>query len=84
MYLLLFVEVLCWSLFWYALLYVLSSFAIILTRKRELDACLVLSFECLVIVNVLWLFVAVQWLGLQIVNVVFPDQTHLLFGVFSI
>ena len=34
MYLLLFVKVLCWSLFWYALLYVLSSFAIILTRER--------------------------------------------------
>ena len=26
------VGTLCWSLFWYALLYVLSSFAIILTR----------------------------------------------------
>ena len=29
------VAVLCWSLFWYALLYVLSSFVIILTRKGE-------------------------------------------------
>ena len=74
MYLLLFVEVLCWSLFWYALLYVLSSFAIILTMKRELDAFLVLSFECLV--NVLWLFVVVPGLGLQIVIVVFLDHTH--------
>ena len=36
----LFVGVLCWSVFWYALLYVLSSFAIILTRKRELVALL--------------------------------------------
>ena len=35
MYLPLFVGVLCWSLFLCALLYVLSSFAIILTRKRE-------------------------------------------------
>ena len=26
----------CWSLFWYTSLYVLSSIAIILTRKREL------------------------------------------------
>ena len=26
---------LCWSLFWYALLFVFSSFATILTRKRE-------------------------------------------------
>ena len=38
MYLLLFVGVLCWSLFWYALLHVLSSFAINLARKRELVA----------------------------------------------
>ena len=34
----LYVGDLCWSLFWYALLYVLSSFAIILTRKKELVA----------------------------------------------
>ena len=36
-----------------ALLYVLSSFVIILTRKRELVALLLLSFGCLVAVNVL-------------------------------
>ena len=35
------------------LLYVLSSFAIILTRKRELVALLLLSFGCLVSVSVL-------------------------------
>ena len=35
MYIPLFVGVLCWSLFRYALLYVLSSFAIFLTRKKE-------------------------------------------------
>ena len=39
--------------FWYALLYVLSSFAIILTRKRKLVALLLLAFGCLVTVNVL-------------------------------
>ena len=39
----LFVGVLCWSLFWYSLLCVLSSFAIILSRKRELVALLLLS-----------------------------------------
>ena len=33
----------CWSLFWYALLYIHSSVAIILTRKREL----VTLFYCL-------------------------------------
>ena len=42
MYLPLFVGVLCSSLFWYALLYVLSSFAILLTRKRKLVALLLL------------------------------------------
>ena len=39
MYLPLFVGVLCWSLFWYTLLCVLSSLAIILNRKRELVVC---------------------------------------------
>ena len=41
------------SLFGYALLYVLSSFAIILTANRELIAFFLLSFKCLVTVNVL-------------------------------
>ena len=36
MYLPLFVGVLCWSLFLYALLYVNSSFAIILIDEKEL------------------------------------------------
>ena len=53
MYLQLFVKVLCWSLFLCVLLYVLSSFAIILTRKRELVALLLLSFGSLVTINVL-------------------------------
>ena len=79
MYLPLFVGVLHWSLFWYALLYVLSSFTIILTRKRELVALLLLSFGCLVTVNVLWLFLMVPWVVLQFVIVLFPDHTHLLF-----
>ena len=63
---------------WYALLYVHSSFAIILTRKRELVTLLLLSFACLVTVNVLWLFLTVPWIGLQCVIVVFPNHTHLL------
>ena len=60
---------------WHALLYVLSSFAIIFTRKRELVALLLLLFGCLVTVNALWLFLAVSWGGLQCVSVVFPNQT---------
>ena len=79
MYFPLFVGVLCLSLFWYALLCVLSSFVIILKRKRELVALPLLSYGCLVTVNVLWLFLRVTWVGLQCVIVVFPDNTHLLF-----
>ena len=69
----------CLSLFWYALLCVLSSFAVILTRKRELAAVLLLSFGYLVTVKILWLFLTVPWVGLQFVIVVFPDHTNLLF-----
>ena len=59
----------------------LSSFAIILTRNRELVALLLLSFGCLVTVNVLWFCLLVLWVGLQFVIVVFPDHTHLLFDI---
>ena len=76
MHLPLFVVVLCSSLFWHTLLYVLSSFAIVLTRQGELVTLLVLSFGCLFTVNVLWLFLTVPWLGMQFVIVVFPDHTH--------
>ena len=79
MYLPLFVGILYLSLFWYALLCVLSSFAIILKRKRELVALLLLSHGCLVTVNVRWFFLTVPWIGLQCMIVVFPDHTHLLF-----
>ena len=47
---------LCLSLFWHALLCALPSFAIILKRKRELVALLLLSYGYLVTVNVQWLF----------------------------
>ena len=67
----------CLSLFWYELLYVHSSFAIILKRKRRLVALLVLSYRCIVTINVLWLFLTVPWVGLQYVIVIFPDHTHL-------
>ena len=55
-----------------------SSFAIILTKKRELVALLFLSFVCLVTVTVLWFFLPVPWVGLCVI-VAFPDHTHLLF-----
>ena len=47
------VGVLCLSWFCCALLCVLSSFAIILKRERELVALLLLSYVCLVTVNFL-------------------------------
>ena len=67
------------SLFCYALLCVHSSFAIILKRKRKLVALLLLSYRCIVTINVLWLFLTMPWVGLQYMIVVFPDHTHLLF-----
>ena len=45
--------------------------------KRELVALLYLSSWCLVMVE--WLFLAVPWVCLRFVIVVFPDHTHLLF-----
>ena len=69
----------CLSLFCYALPCVHSSFAIILKRKRKLVALLLLSYRCIVTINVLWLFLTVRWVGLQYVIVVFPDHTHLIF-----
>ena len=51
-----------------------SSFAIILMGKRELAALLTLSSWCLVMV--VWLFLAVPWVCLRFVTVVYPDQTH--------
>ena len=45
--------------------------------KRELIALLSLSSWCLVIV--VRLFLAVPWVCLQFMIVIFPDHTHLLF-----
>ena len=68
--------VLCLFLFCYALLCVLSSFAIILKKKRKLVTLLILSYRCIVSINVLWLFFTVPWDGLQYVNLLFPDHTY--------
>ena len=78
MYFPLFAGVLCLSLFCYALLCGHSGFAITLKRKRNLVTLLVLSYRCIVTVNILWLFLTVSWVGLQCVIVVFPYHTHLL------
>ena len=76
MYFPLFVWVLCLSLVCLALFSIHSSFAIILKRKRKLVALHVLSYRSLDTVNVLWLFLAVSWVGLQYVIVAFLDQTR--------
>ena len=75
----LFVEVLCFSLFCYALSRDHSSLAIILKRKRKLGAFLVLSCGCIASMTFLWLFLSMPRVGLQCVIVVFPDHTHLRF-----
>ena len=67
------------SMFCCTFLYVHSSIAIILTRKRELVALLNLSSWCLVMVE--RFFLAVRPGCLKFVIVVFPDHTHLLFLV---
>ena len=55
------------------------SFAIILMGKRELVALLNSSAWWIMIV--VRLFLAVTWLCLQFVFVVFPDHAHLLFFI---
>ena len=57
----------------------LSSFIIILTGKREQFALRLMSFGCLVTVNVMWLFLMMTYVGLDFFIVVFPDHTHLHF-----
>ena len=51
---------------------VLSSFAIILVEQSELIALLSLSSWCLVSVIALHPFLAVPWVSMQCVSVVFP------------
>ena len=68
-------------LFCYALLCVHSCFSIILKRKKKLVALLLLSYICIVTINVMWLLLPVPWVSLQYVIVVFPDYTHFLFIV---
>ena len=67
-----------YSMFCCTLLYVHSSFAIILMGKRELVALHSLSSWCLVMVE--WLFLAVPWVCLRFMIVVFPDPTHYFYG----
>ena len=60
-----------------SLLYVNSSFAIIVMGERELVPLLKLPSWCLMMV--MWIFFAVPWVCLWVVIVVFPDHTRVLF-----
>ena len=75
MYFSFFVVVLCLCMFCYALHCVHSSFEIILRGKRKL---LVLSYRCIVTINVRWPLFTVPLVGLLCVIVLFPDHTHFL------
>ena len=75
MYFPLFDGVLCLSLFWYALLCVNSSFAIILKRKKD---SWLLRFYCLKDVLLLLMFYGSSSRCRGLV-VFFPDHTHLRF-----
>ena len=81
MYFLFLVEVLCLSLFCCVFLCVHFSFAIILKRKRNLVYLLLLSYRYVFTMCVLWLFLAVPWVDVQCVNVVFSGHTHLPFDL---
>ena len=70
------------SMLCHAVLFVLSSFAVILPRKRGLVALLSLFSWCPVTVIVLRLFLTVLLVCLQCVIVVFLAHTHLLFKIF--
>ena len=59
------------------LLYVHSSFSIILMGKRELVALLSLSSWCIVLV--VWLFLVMPWVCLRFVIVIVPDHTYLIY-----
>ena len=69
----LYVSVLC-----LVLVLMISSFAIILLRKRELVALLQLYSCCRVTAFVLWHSLVVPWVGLWSVIVASPGHTHLI------
>ena len=54
------------------------KFSINLKRKRKLVALFLSSYRCLVVVNVLRLFLTVLWVGLQCLIVMITDHTLLL------
>ena len=73
-----FVGVLCLSLFPYALLCV-HSFFYHLEEEEKTGCFAIIVLHNIVTINVLWLFLTVQWVVLLCVTVVFSDHTHLSF-----
>ena len=59
-----------------------TSFAIIYMGNRKLVALLSLSSWYLVIV--VWFILAVPWVCIHFVIVVFPDHTHLLYKIIAL
>ena len=72
----LFVGFCVWAICCYSILSALSSFAIILQRKRELVVLLYLSSRYFVTVTIMCIFLMVRCVGLQC-NCVFPGLAHL-------
>ena len=68
-----------WSLFCCAVLNVISSFAIISLGERKLSTLLLMP--C-VTVGILCPFLAVPWVCLQCVIVVFPGHAHFFLGIY--
>ena len=66
---------LCFVVYYFVSFLVLYHFE---EEERELVALLLLSLGCLVAVDILCLFLAVPWVGLGCVIVVFPYHTPLL------
>ena len=69
------------STFSCTLLYVFSSFAIILMGKRDRELAVLLSLSSWCLVMGVWLFLSVPWVCLWFVIVLFPDHTHFLFYI---
>ena len=82
MYFPLFVGVLCLSLFCYALLCVHSTVLCYYLEEEEKAGCFaIIVLQMYFIINIMWFFLMVRWVGLQCVIVVFPDYTHLLLNL---
>ena len=71
------------TLFCYAVLCVLSSFAIICAEKGEPVALLLWSSSCHVAVIVLFHFLMLSCVGLQRIIVSFPGHTHILYKAWT-